>query len=135
MSKIIKLSEILFKPLAVKNGASSHDLLVKSSFISNSSLGIYNFLPLGVRVKSKIIDIIHKNLREIGCEEVELSILHPTDNMVKTNRMNGELFTLSDRKSQRLLLAPTHEEEITTLVRDLNLTYKNLPLKLYRIHF
>jgi prolyl-tRNA synthetase len=128
-----KLSEILFKTFAVKNTASSHDLLVKASFISNSSLGIFNFLPLGLKVKSKIIDIISRNLREIGCEQVELSIVQPVDNMVKTNRMNGEVFSLTDRKNQSLLLAPTHEEEITALVGDMKLTYKNLPVKLYRI--
>jgi prolyl-tRNA synthetase len=93
-------------------------------------------LPLGQRVQEKLEKLIEKHMLQVGASKVSLSSLSSQALWEKTNRLEGygpELFRLNDRKETPLLLAPTHEEEITTLVSCLVSSSKDLPLRLYQI--
>ena len=98
--------------------------------------GIYTWLPLGLRVLRKVEEIIREEMAAIGAQEVHFPALLPKEPYEATNRWTeyGEgMFRLQDRKGADYLLAPTHEEMFTLLVKDLYSSYKDLPLSLYQI--
>jgi prolyl-tRNA synthetase len=98
--------------------------------------GIYTWLPLGLSVLRKVEAIIREEMANIGAQEVHFPALLPREPYEATNRWTeyGEgLFRLQDRKGADYLLAPTHEEMFTLLVKDLYSSYKDLPLSLYQI--
>lgn len=93
-------------------------------------------LPLGQKVQEKLEKLIDKYMLQLGASKVSLSSISSQALWQQTNRLEGygpELFRLTDRKDVPLLLAPTHEEEITTLVSKTIKSYKSLPLRLYQI--
>ncbi|MGC8981446.1 MAG: aminoacyl--tRNA ligase-related protein [Minisyncoccia bacterium] len=111
-------------------------LLIKGGFIEKVSAGIYNLLPLGLRVIKKIEDIIREELNSIGCQEVFLSDLHPKENWLKTKRWDKfeALFKTKSKTGSEYALAPTHEEVIFPLVKRIIKSYKDLPIALYQIN-
>ncbi|EGG10840.1 uncharacterized protein MELLADRAFT_42095 [Melampsora larici-populina 98AG31] len=113
-----------------------HHLLLRAGFLRQSSTGIWNFLPNAIRVLKKVEDIVREEMERIGASEVSLSHLQTSSLWKASGRWNTagkELFRLSDRKDAHLLLAPTHEEEITQLVKlDVN-SSKQLPVRLFHI--
>jgi prolyl-tRNA synthetase len=114
----------------------SHRLLVRAGYIRRQAPGIFAWLPLGLRVKGKIEAIIRDEMTAAGAHEVHFPALLPRDAYEITGRWEeyGEgLFRLKDRKGADLLLAPTHEEAFTLLVKDLYSSYKDLPLAIYQI--
>lgn len=116
--------------------APSHRLLIKGGFIRQVSSGIYQFTPPGVRVLRKIENIVRKEMERSGAQEVLLTILNPSELWKETGRWDlygRELFTLKDRNGRDYCLGPTHEEEITDLVRNYVNSYRQLPLILYQI--
>lgn len=93
-------------------------------------------LPLGQKVQDKLEKLIDKHMESIGASKVSLSSISSQALWEKSGRLNAygaELFRLSDRKDKALLLAPTHEEEITALVSRVASSYRDLPLRLYQI--
>ncbi|KUL91223.1 hypothetical protein ZTR_01701 [Talaromyces verruculosus] len=92
-------------------------------------------LPLGLRVQNKLEALIDTHMQSLGASKVSLSSLSSQELWEKTGRLKkgSEVFTFNDRKKSRFLLAPTHEEEITSLVASLVNSYKELPLRLYQI--
>lgn len=93
-------------------------------------------LPLGQRVQEKLENFIDKHMSQLGASKVSLSSISSQALWQQTNRLEGygpELFRFTDRKDVPLLLAPTHEEEITTLVAKTTKSYKSFPLRLYQI--
>ncbi|KAI5304811.1 hypothetical protein KEM56_005883 [Ascosphaera pollenicola] len=92
-------------------------------------------LPLGLRVQEKLEKLIDKQMRSLGASKVSLSSLSSQALWHKTSRLNkdSELFQLEDRRGAKYLLAPTHEEEITSLVGGLVKSYRDLPIRLYQI--
>ncbi|RYP69665.1 hypothetical protein DL769_005223 [Monosporascus sp. CRB-8-3] len=93
-------------------------------------------LPLGQRVQEKLERLIDKYMKQIGASKVSLSSISSQALWEQTGRLQGygpELFSFADRKNVSYLLAPTHEEEITTLVSRTVKSYKSLPLRLYQI--
>lgn len=91
---------------------------------------------MGLRVLDKIERLIDKHMQRIGASKTSLSSLSSQDLWRKSGRLDGrnaELFQVEDRKKAKFLLAPTHEEEITTIVRDSVQSYKDLPLRLYQV--
>ncbi|CAK4028113.1 proline--tRNA ligase, mitochondrial [Lecanosticta acicola] len=93
-------------------------------------------LPLGLRVLDKIERLVDKHMQSLGASKVSLSSLSSQDLWRKSSRLDGrnaELFQLEDRRKAKFLLAPTHEEEITTIVKDSVHSYKDLPLRLYQV--
>ncbi|KAI1764037.1 prolyl-tRNA synthetase [Hypoxylon sp. FL1150] len=120
---------------ATKN-EDAHAKLIRAGYLRQSHAGIFHMLPLGHRVQEKLEKLIDKYMHQIGASRVSLSSLSSQALWQQTNRLEGygpELFRLTDRKDIPLLLAPTHEEEITTLVSKMVKSYKSLPLRLYQI--
>ncbi|MCS7307739.1 MAG: proline--tRNA ligase, partial [Aquificaceae bacterium] len=116
--------------------APSHKLLLKAGFIRQVSAGVYQLTPPGVRVLRKIESIVRKEMDRSGAQEVLLTVLNPAELWKETGRWElygRELFTLKDRNGRDYCLGPTHEEEITDLVRSFVNSYRQLPLMLYQI--
>ena len=116
--------------------APSHKLLLKAGFIRQVSAGVYQLTPPGVRVLRKIESIVRKEMDRSGAQEVLLTVLNPAELWKETGRWElygRELFTLKDRNGRDYCLGPTHEEEITDLVRSFVNSYRQLPLVLYQI--
>lgn len=114
----------------------SHKLLVRAGYIRRTAPGIYTWMPLGLRVLRKVEDIVREEMDRMGAQEVHFPALIPADPYKATNRWDEygpTLFKLRDRKEGDYLLAPTHEEMFTLLVKDLYSSYKDLPLTLYQI--
>ncbi len=115
----------------------SHKLLVRAGYIRKISAGIYAYLPLAWRVIKKIEDIVREEMDAIGGQEVLMSILMPKEMWDETGRWDlygDEMFKTKDRKGRWFCLGPTHEEQITALVRDNVSSYKQLPLIFYQIN-
>ncbi len=115
----------------------SHKYLLKGGYIKQTAAGIYSYLPLANKVLLKIKNIIREELNEIGCEETILPILQPKELWVKSGRwdvMGDEMMRMKDRKETDFALGPTHEEVITSVIKDYANTYANLPFGLYQIN-
>ena len=114
----------------------SHKLLVRAGYIRRQAPGIFAWLPLGLRVKARIEAIIREEMTAAGAHEVHFPALLPREPYEVTGRWTeygDALFRLQDRKEADYLLAPTHEEVFTLLVKDLYSSYKDLPLTIYQI--
>ena len=114
----------------------SHRLLVRAGYIRRQAPGIFAWLPLGLRVKARIETIVREEMAAAGAFEVHFPALLPREPYEVTNRWTeyGDgIFRLQDRKGADYLLAPTHEEMFTLLVKDLYSSYKDLPLTIYQI--
>jgi prolyl-tRNA synthetase len=114
----------------------SHRLLVRAGYIRRQAPGVFAWLPIGLRVKAKIEQIIREEMTAAGAHEVHFPALLPREPYEATNRWTeygDNLFRLKDRKDADYLLAPTHEEVFTLLVKDLYSSYKDLPLMIYQI--
>lgn len=114
----------------------SHKLLVRAGYIRRAAPGIYSWLPLGLKVLGKIEQIVREEMARIGGQEVHFPALLPREPYEATNRWTEygpNLFRLKDRRENDYLLAPTHEEMFTLLVKDMCSSYKDLPLTLFQI--
>jgi prolyl-tRNA synthetase len=114
----------------------SHRLLLRAGYIRRQAPGIFAWLPLGLRVKAKVEAIIREEMTVAGAQEVHFPALLPKEPYEVTGRWNeygSGIFRLKDRKDADYLLAPTHEEVFTLLVKDLYNSYKDLPVCLYQI--
>ncbi|MGE3192930.1 MAG: proline--tRNA ligase [Microbacteriaceae bacterium] len=114
----------------------SHRLLVRAGYIRRQAPGIFAWLPLGLRVRRKIENVIRDELDAFGAQEVHFPALLPREPYEATGRWEeyGDgIFRLQDRKGADYLLAPTHEEVFTLTVKDLYTSYKDLPLSIYQI--
>ena len=114
----------------------SHKLLVRAGYIRRAAPGIYTWLPLGLAVKAKVEQIVREEMAAAGAQEVFFPALLPREPFEVTGRWTeygDNLFRLQDRKKADYLLAPTHEEMFTLLVKDLYSSYKDLPLTLFQI--
>lgn len=114
----------------------SHQLLMRAGYIRRAAPGIYTWLPMGLKVLGKVETIVREEMNAIGGQEVSFPALLPREPYEATGRWEeyGEgLFRLQDRKEADYLLAPTHEEMFTLLVKDLYNSYKDLPVYLYQI--
>lgn len=114
----------------------SHKLLLRAGYIRRQAPGVFAWLPLGLRVKAKVEKIIREEMTAAGAQEVHFPALLPKEPYEVTGRWTeyGDgIFRLKDRKDADYLLAPTHEEVFTLLVKDLYNSYKDLPVCLYQI--
>jgi len=114
----------------------SHMLMIRAGMVKKISSGIYSLLPLGYRVIKKIENIVREEMNRIGCNEFFLPVLIPGDLWKESGRwfsMGPELFRLKDRSSQDFVLAPTHEEVFTFLLKDHINSYRDLPISVYQI--
>jgi prolyl-tRNA synthetase len=114
----------------------SHKLLIRAGYIRRAAPGIYTWLPLGLRVLAKVEQVVREEMDAAGAQEVHFPALLPREPYEATGRWTEygpNLFRLKDRREVDYLLAPTHEEMFTLLVKDLYSSYKELPLALYQI--
>ncbi|WP_055426825.1 proline--tRNA ligase [Bifidobacterium aesculapii] len=114
----------------------SAKLLQRAGYIRKAAPGIWTWLPLGLRVLNKIEDIIREEIDGIGAQEVHFPALLPREPYEATHRWEeygDNIFRLKDRHQADYLLAPTHEEMFTLLVKDMYKSYKDLPVTLYQI--
>lgn len=116
--------------------ALSHQLLLRAGFIRQHASGVYSYLPLGFKVLQKIEEIVREEMNEAGAVELLLPSLQQAELWQESGRWDAygpELMRLTDRHERPFALGPTHEEVITSLVRDEINSYKKLPLTLYQI--
>ena len=114
----------------------SAKLLQRAGYIRKAAPGIWTWLPLGLRVLNKIEAIIREEINGIGAQEVHFPALLPREPYEATHRWEeygDNIFRLKDRHEADYLLAPTHEEMFTLLVKDMYSSYKDLPVTLYQI--
>ncbi|KAL4780463.1 hypothetical protein BJX76DRAFT_337950 [Aspergillus varians] len=112
-----------------------NDLLVRGAFFRKAYSGIFHMLPLGLRVQDKLERLIDRHMQSLGASKVSLSSISSQELWEQSGRLKegSEVFRFLDRKESRFLLAPTHEEEITTLVGSLTKSYRDLPIRVYQI--
>ncbi len=108
--------------------AASHRLLLRAGFIRQLMAGHYSILPLGQRVRLKVIDIIREEMNRIGAQECLLPCMHPAEIWQRSGRLGhvDVMFRLTDRKGADLVLGFTHEEIFTTVAAELS-SYRELP--------
>lgn len=114
----------------------SHKILLKGGYIKQHVAGVYTYLPLAYKVIKKIENIIREELDKIGCSELLMPALQSKELWVESGRWENygkELMRINDRHDREFCLGPTHEEVITSVVRDSVNSYKKLPLALYQI--
>ncbi|WP_137803037.1 proline--tRNA ligase [Kocuria sp. 2SI] len=135
----LRLSSLFLRTLRedpVDAEVASHRLMVRAGLIRRAAPGIYTWLPLGLSVLRKVEEIVREEMAGIGAQEVHFPALLPREPYEATGRWEDygdNLFRLKDRKDADYLLAPTHEEMFTLLVKDLYSSYKDLPVRLYQI--
>jgi prolyl-tRNA synthetase len=108
--------------------AASHRLLVRAGFIRQLMAGHYSMLPLGMRVRTKVIGIIREEMNAIGAQEFLLPCMHPAEIWARSGRLGhvDVMFRLKDRKDADMVLGFTHEEIFTTVAEELS-SYRQLP--------
>ncbi|EAJ0878832.1 proline--tRNA ligase [Campylobacter upsaliensis] len=114
----------------------SHIFLTRAGFIEQNGSGLYNFLPLGKMVYSKIESIIKEEMDKAGALETSLSFTTPASFWRESGRYNvfgKELLRFKDRKENDFVLGPTHEEAMLNVVKNKITSYKQLPLNLYQV--
>ena len=115
---------------------SSHILLIRAGMIRKLVAGVYNYLPLGLRVLKKIENIIREEMDESGAQEILSSAIQPKELWEASGRWSKygpELMRFKDRHNREFCLGPTHEEIFTDLVKNEIKSYKTLPINLYQI--
>ncbi len=115
----------------------SHQLLLQAGMIRRLVVGMYSYLPLAQRALRKIENIIREEMDGIGGQEIDMPLVQPAGLWQETGRwemLEGrELAGFEDRFGRKLVLAMTHEEAVTDLVRNQTNSYRQLPLMLYQI--
>ncbi|MDW4074130.1 proline--tRNA ligase [Staphylococcus saprophyticus] len=116
--------------------ALSHRLLMKAGLIKQSTSGIYSYLPLAARVLNNIEAIVREEMERIDAVEILMPALQQAELWEESGRWSAygpELMRLQDRNGREFALGPTHEEVVTSIVRDELKSYKQLPLTLFQI--
>lgn len=115
----------------------SHQLMLRAGFIRQNTSGVYSYLPLAQKVLKKIEQIVREEMDKAGASELLMPPLQQSELWQESGRWYSygpELMRLKDRHNREFALGATHEEMITSLVRDEVKSYKRLPLALYQIH-
>ena len=114
----------------------SHTLMLRSGMISQSSSGIYSWLPIGLRVLKKIENIVRDEQNNAGVNEILMPTIQPADIWNESGRYEDygkEMLRINDRHDRQMLYGPTNEEQVTDIFRRSIKSYKELPLNLYQI--
>jgi prolyl-tRNA synthetase len=114
----------------------SHKLMVRAGLIRKLSAGIYNYLPLGLKVIRKVENIIREEMNRAGAIELLMPMIQPAELWQETGRwekMGPELLRIKDRHDRDFLIQPTSEEVVTDLARNEIKSYKQLPVNFYQI--
>lgn len=109
-------------------------LLTQGGFVQKEISGVYNYLPLGLRVLTKIQNIIREEMDKVGGQEILMPVITQEESWVTTGRNNMEvLFHLKGQGDTDLVLNPTHEEVVTPLAKKYIFSYRDLPVAVYQI--
>lgn len=114
----------------------SHQLMLRSGMVRKLAAGLYTWLPSGLRVLNKVADIVRDEMNKAGSIEILMPVVQPADLWQESGRWEEygpELLRIKDRHSRDFVLGPTHEEVITSLVKNEVNSYKQLPLNLYQV--
>lgn len=114
----------------------SHKLMVRAGLIRKLSAGIYNYLPLGLKVIRKVENIVREEMNRAGAIELLMPMIQPAELWQETGRwekMGPELLRIKDRHDRDFLIQPTSEEVVTDLARNEIKSYKQLPVNFYQI--
>ena len=135
----MRFSQLISKTLRTEPAeaeTASHRLMVKAGMIYQVASGVYSYYPLAWRSMRKIEGIIRHEMDAAGGQEVRMPVLQPLELWEETSRneaFGDNLFSLADRRGRPMVLAPTHEEVITSMVRANVQSYRDLPVNLYQI--
>ena len=135
----MRLSKLVSKTLRTdppEAETASHRLLLRAGLIYQVASGVYAYLPLAWRSLRKIENIIRQEMDAAGSQELMMPALQPRELWDQTGRsaaLGDILFSLNDRRGRPMVLAPTHEEVITNIVKANVQSYRDLPLILYQI--
>ncbi|WP_395340897.1 proline--tRNA ligase [Ningiella sp. W23] len=114
----------------------SHQLMLRAGLVRKLASGLYTWLPTGLRVLNKVAAIVRDEMNKAGAIEINMPVVQPADLWQESQRWEEygpELLRIKDRHQRDFVLGPTHEEVITTLVKNEVSSYKQLPLNLYQI--
>ncbi|WP_308512216.1 proline--tRNA ligase [uncultured Veillonella sp.] len=114
----------------------SQQLMLRAGFMRKTANGLYSFLPLGWRSIKKIEAIVREEMDRASAQEIMMPILQPAEIWKESGRWNAygaEMMRINDRHDNEFCLGPTHEEMITTLVKNEINSYRQLPINLYQI--
>lgn len=114
----------------------SHELLIRGGFIRKTASGVYTYLPLGFKVLKKIEQIVREEMENIDSQEILMPIIQPAEIWQESGRWDDygpEMMKLKDRHNRDFTLGPTHEEMITTIIKNELRSYKQLPISLFQI--
>ncbi len=114
----------------------SHKFLLRGGFVRQLAAGVFNYLPLGLRVLRKVENIVREEMDRAGAQEVHLSVLQPAELWIASGRwetFRPPLFKLTDQRGRAFCLGPTHEEAFAEMVKDGITSYRDLPMTIYQI--
>lgn len=114
----------------------SHKLMLRAGMIRKMAAGIYNYMPLGLKVLKNVEDIVREEMNAAGAQEFLASAMIPAELWQESGRWDAygaEMFRVKDRGARDFCLGPTHEEVFTDIARNEIKSYKQLPLNLYQI--
>jgi prolyl-tRNA synthetase len=137
--KPMRMSKLFFQtvresPAEVENA--SHALLLRAGLVRQVAAGIFELLPLGLRIKQKIETIFRSEMEALGAQEVSLPVVQPADVWQRSGRWQSwgdDMARLQDRNGRDLCLGPTHEELFADLAGQIVSSYRQLPFVLYQI--
>ncbi len=135
----MKMSNMLIstlKEVPTEAEIDSHKLMLRSGMIRKMAAGVYNYMPLGLRVLKKVEDIVREEMNASGAQEFLASAIIPAELWKESGRWDAygaEMFRVKDRGERDFCLGPTHEEVFTDIARNEIKSYKQLPLNLYQI--
>jgi len=115
--------------------AKNAQLLIRAGFVHKEMAGVYSYLPLGLRVLTRIEAIVRKEMDAIGGQEIQMATLHPSENWKKTGGWDGVdvLFKIQSRTEKEYALGQSEEEIVTPIAQEYAASYKDLPLAIYQI--
>ena len=116
----------------------SHQLMLRAGMIRQSSAGIYSWLPLGLRVLSKVEQIVRDEMNAAGAHEILMPAIQPAELWQESGRYEDygkEMLRFIDRHDRPMLYGPTHEEVVTDIFRRSVRSYRDLPVNLYQIQW
>lgn len=135
----MRMSKLFFQTLRevpADADVTSHQLMLRAGLVRQVAAGIFDFLPLGLRVKHKIEQILREEMDAIDGQEVSLPVVQPAELWQRTGRwqaIGDELARLKDRNGRDMVLGMTHEEVITEMAGGVINSYRQLPQMLYQI--
>jgi len=136
--QLSKLFLPILKELPSEAKIKSHQLMLRTGMIKQSSAGIYSWLPLGFKIMKKIEKIVREEQNKIGAQEMLMPTIQSADIWKESGRYHEygeEMLRIKDRQNREMLYGPTNEELITEIFRSSVKSYKSLPQLLYHIQW